>query len=626
MRALTAQQEKIVQEIRKPTLVIAGAGSGKTLTICEKISYLATKGHSQKILAITFTNKAARQMRDRLKHYAFNQRHVFVSTFHSFGLKIIEKFGHLLGYQNNFSIVDQQDKIIILEEIAPGIDQKAAKDLLYQISWLKQLTSHKGLDPVEFSQALEIFPRYQQALEQTNCLDLDDLVYQAWRLSYLEPVRQKILDTFDYWFIDEYQDTNLVQYHLFKNLSRAYRFTLVGDDDQSIYTWRGANPENLTLLSHDFPDLEVIALTTNFRSSPEILAAANTLIAHNSHLFEKTLQSALPSGKRLKLITPVNEDHEAEDILDLIMNYKEGTQAILVRTNYQIMHFEKALRERGLPYQLLGAQSLFNKSELRDLLSYLRFLVNPDDLQAFKRVINTPKRGIGPQSVEKIIAWAQQHEKNLYQASQSVGLLQSLPEKTAASVDHFFEKLNKYYHLTHQSNNLDWIEDLLNDIGYDDWLDSQTSKKKALDKKRESLSSFLKWLQSLYQKTPDLDKVLKKIMIIDRLEHEQKTENQPLTLSTMHAAKGLEFDRVSIAGVIEDLLPHQQSLESIEEERRLFYVGITRAKSELVISAPEAYMGKEALESRFIKEIGPEHFGPQQLSLSFDDLRKSVGC
>ena len=626
MSYLTDQQKQVLKALSEPTLVIAGAGSGKTFTICEKIADIVKNHpHLHKVLAITFTNKAAKEMRMRLKKYEMNQQKVFVSTFHSFGLQLLQKFYPLIGYKKGFNLIDQQDKSLLLQELAPALCPKTLTEVLYQISWLKQLTDFKGLDQTKFGVSMDLFPLYQEALKKTNCFDLDDLVYQCWQLSKEPEVKETVRKTFGYWFIDEYQDTNLVQYHLFKNLSHSRHFTLVGDDDQSIYTWRGANPENLNLLNDHYCDLKVIKLTKNFRSTPQILDAANSLISHNGHLFEKYLESVHEPGKGLKLLTPVNEEEEVSDIIDRILSSESQSQAILVRTNFQALNFEKALRERGVAYQLLGAQSLFNKSELRDLICYLRILVNPDDVQAFKRLLNTPKRGLGPNTLEKIVQWSQDHQRNLYQTCLSVGLSQSLSPKIAHTLDHLITLLERYKSIAQQADDLKWINDLLSDIEYDHWLETLYPKKKTLEKKKKSLADCILWLNNLYKKTPCLDKVIKKIMILDMIDQQDLQKDKSITLATMHAAKGLEFDTVYIAGVIEDILPHHQSLENIEEERRLLYVGMTRAKLELTLSAPLSYQGKEAVKSRFIQEIGKEHFTAKEFSLSFDELRESLG-
>lgn len=626
MGTLTEQQNKVIHSLVDPTLVIAGAGSGKTFTICKKIAFIINKHpHLRKILAITFTNKAAKEMRERLKKYDIDQKQAFISTFHSFGLQLLQKFHHLLGYRKGFNLIDQQDKFLLLQELAPNLDIKTLNDVLYKISWLKQFTDHSTIDQTEFAIALELFSQYQKALKKINCIDLDDLVYQCWQLSKISEVKESVQKVFGYWFIDEYQDTNLVQYHLFKNLAHPRHFTLVGDDDQSIYTWRGANPENLKLLSEDFANLKVIKLTKNFRSTPQILEAANNLISHNPHLFEKYLESVHDNGKGLKLITPTNDEQEVEDIIDQITSNEHASKAILLRTNFQVMNFEKVLRERGIAYQLLGAQSLFNKSELRDLICYLRILVNPDDVQAFKRMLNTPKRGLGPNTLEKIVSWSERHQKNLYQSSQSIGLQQSLNPKIAATIDNLMLILEKYQKISDGAENLNWIYNLLEEIEYDNWLESLHPKKKTLDKKRKSLRDCIQWLGNLYKKSPELEKVIKKIMILDMIDKQDMEKEQTLTLATMHAAKGLEFDAVYIAGVVEDTLPHHQSSNNIEEERRLLYVGMTRAKKELALSCPLSVAGKEAIKSRFINEIGKEHFSEKEFALSFDELRETLG-
>lgn len=626
MATLTHQQLKVRDLVNAPTLVIAGAGTGKTFTVCEKIAHIVTQyPHLHKVLAITFTNKAAKEMRQRLGAYTLNQRAISISTFHSFGLDLLRKFHKKLGYKSGFNLIDYQDKQSLLQELAPHLCPKTLSQILYQISWLKQLTRHDSLDLEQYGHSLELFPLYQRALLQSNCFDLDDLVYQSWKLSQDSDVQAAVKKIFSYWFIDEYQDTNVVQYHLFKNLCDGYRFTLVGDDDQSIYTWRGASPENLHRLKDDFCDLQVIKLTQNFRSTPQILQAANTLIEHNDHLFPKSLESVHDPGPGLTLLTSTNDETEIEDIVDRITLNDYESQAILVRTNYQLMGFEKSLRERGIAYQLLGAQSLFNKSELRDLLCYLRLLVNPDDQQAFKRVLNTPKRGLGPNTLEKIIDWSQSHHRSLYHTCLSLGFTHYLPPKIAASLDSVMTLLERYRTIAGQSEDLKWVAQLLEDIDYDNWLASCHPNKKTLEKKRKSLKDCLKWFSRLYEKTPDLEKVVRKIMILDMIDQQDLQKSHGLTLSTIHASKGLEFDCVYIAGVIEDIIPHHQSLENVQEERRLLYVGMTRARQKLFLSCPQSYQTKATVQSRFIEEIGHQAFNQKQSLMNFEELRQNLG-
>jgi ATP-dependent DNA helicase Rep len=628
---LNQQQEKVIQLIHKPCLVIAGAGSGKTSTICQKISFLAQKDSLyHKILAITFTNKAARELSLRLRALNINPKHVTVMTFHRLGLFIIQQFGSFLGIEKNFTLFNNEDKLDLLKDIlTPSKDKE-----IFQIADSISLIKHYA-DSIEIKERIDphtrsIWQQYEKALKTLNALDLDDLVFKAYQLTQIEEVTQSLKKTFGYLFIDEYQDTNIAQYLFFKNITHLHRFTIVGDDDQSIYTWRGANPHNLILLAEDFKDLEIIKLEENFRSSPEILNAANALIAHNNHLFEKKLWSNKTQGEKIRLIEALSEQDELEQILEQIIQRDEDnkTSCILFRTNYQAISYEKGLREKKIPYQLLGANSIFNKTEIKDLISYLRLLINPDDDQAFKRTINLPKRGIGPQSLAPLLAYASKHNLSLLHATRQVRFLLEHAGKTQGVFEQFSHLIERYRTILHEQHDLNWIEQLLTEIDYYRWIEQQYSKKTQAEKRIRSLKEFIDWLKRMYEKESNLDLVLKKIMLIDMLDKKEAEEHHKITLSTIHAAKGLEFDEVYLIGCIEGLLPHHQSEENIQEERRLMYVAMTRAKKRLVLSYPKIFAGKESIKSRFLEEIPEALFQKKQEQTgpkTWEEMRLALG-
>jgi ATP-dependent DNA helicase Rep len=630
MVSLNEHQARIVKLIHRPCLVIAGAGSGKTSTICQKIAFLADQGSVyHKILAITFTNKAARELSTRLKSLKVNIKHVAVLTFHSLGLRVIQQFGSLIGIKKNFSLFDNKDKYEILKDILAPCSEETLYQAIEAISLIKHHAQsneiYEGID----SSMRAIWQQYEESLLQVNAIDLDDLIFKAYKLSLFEDVAQTLKNTFAYIMIDEYQDTNVAQYLFFKNIAHPSRFTVVGDDDQSIYTWRGANPANLNILAQDFPNLEVIKLEENFRSSPEILNAANALIAHNRHLFEKKLWSDKPTHEKVIVLKAVSEEDELNQIIEQIVlrSHKNKSVCILFRTNYQAMIYEKILREKKLPYQLLGAHSLFNKTEIKDLISYLRLLINPDDDQSFKRIINIPRRGLGPQTLAPLLNYANKYNLALLHSIQQVRFLLDTAGKNKSVFEHFYCLILRYRTIMHEQQDLNWIDALLKDLDYYNWIEQLYSKKIQIDKKKRSLASFIHWLKQLYAKNPDLDQVIKKIMLIDMLDKKEGGEKQDITLSTIHAAKGLEFDEVYLIGCIEGILPHHQSEENIQEERRLMYVAMTRAKERLTLSYSTTVSGKETVKSRFLEEIPDEMFqsvkdvGPK----SWEEMRLALG-
>ncbi|NBV28284.1 ATP-dependent DNA helicase Rep [bacterium] len=629
MVQLNQQQFRAVKLLHKPCLVIAGAGSGKTSTICQKIAHLAAQDSIyHKILAITFTNKAARELSARLQSLHVNKKLVSVLTFHSLGLKVIQEFGSLIGIKKNFTLYDTQDKHQLLKDILTSCPEEEIYQAAHIISLIKHYTdSSDTLDKIA-PEALSIWRKYEEALLHINAIDLDDLVFKAYKLSLLDEVSTALKKKFGYIFIDEYQDTNIAQYLFFKNIAHARRFTVVGDDDQSIYTWRGANPANLNMLSQDFEQLEIIKLEENFRSSPQILDAANALIAHNNHLFEKKLWSNKPSHEKVFIITGSSEDDELEQVLNQIVQREHLNKnvCILFRTNYQAVNYEKGLRDKKIPYQLLGANSVFNKTEIKDLVSYLRLLINPDDDQSFKRIINIPKRGLGSQTIAPLLEYANKYNLSLLYSIQQIRFLLDYAGKNKNTFEQFYHLIDKYRKIMSNQQDLNWIEDLLKDTDYYNWIEHLYSKKAQIDKKTALLQDFISWLKRMYIKTPNLDQVMKKIMLIDMLDKKEDA-HQKVTLSTIHAAKGLEFDEVYLIGCIEGILPHHQSDNNIQEERRLMYVAMTRAKERLVLSYPKTFAGKDALKSRFLEEI-PQNMlttfaetGPK----SWEELRLLLG-
>lgn len=635
------QQQRVIIGLQdEPCLVIAGAGSGKTATVCEKIAALCARlPPGKKILAITFTNKAAAEMLKRLKTRHIGGRQVLVCTFHRLGLMILQRFAAQAGLKPNYSLLDQDDRIQILKQLRPGTLEADLQNLLHQISRIKQYpslesflshTSSEEYDP----ELITCWHEYQAALRDLNSIDLDDLVFIPVQLLSQETIAQHIRVRFDYLFIDEYQDTNLAQYYLFQRLADPQRFTLVGDDDQSIYAWRGARPENLHLVQQDFPNLHVVMLEENFRSTSAILNMANALIRHNDHLFEKKLWSQRHDGIKPQLLVARDVADEAALVIDSIAQRLRGSEhsfCILMRTNFQTLDYEKGLRENRIPYQIIGSQSVFHRAEIKDLMAYLRLILNEQDDAAFKRIINIPRRGLGIKKMGALIEYASTHKLPLLQSCRQLRFLSELDPSSKKAFEDFSALMATFTLKFRQSDSVAWIRELLAALQYDDWLEQIYPHTKTAQQHRNSLYDFVSWIERSFAKEPQLEDILRKLLIIDQLGAQEQQRTAQVTLATMHAAKGLEFDEVYLIGCNEGLLPHHQSESSLEEERRLMYVGITRAKQRLTISYCEKIGSSDAAPSRFINEIGTEYFQDNEASdssgeeLSWEEMRALLG-
>ncbi|MEI9534594.1 DNA helicase Rep [Moellerella wisconsensis] len=605
---LNPSQQHAVEYVEGPCLVLAGAGSGKTRVITNKIAYLIRQCGYQprQIAAVTFTNKAAREMKERVAQTLGKKeaRGLIISTFHTLGLEIIKREYKALGIKANFSLFDDQDQMALLKQLTLDLleeDKDLLKQLISTISnWKNDLLAPqeamaRALNEREQHFA-ECYRRYELHLKSCNVLDFDDLIAKpTLLLSHNEEVRERWQNKLRYLLVDEYQDTNTSQYQLVKLLvGRRARFTVVGDDDQSIYSWRGARPQNLVLLSQDFPQLNVIKLEQNYRSSGRILKAANILIANNPHVFEKRLFSELGYGQPLKVITANNEDHEAERVIgELIAHhfinktaYKD--YAVLYRGNHQSRIFEKMLMQNRIPYRISGGTSFFSRPEIKDLLAYLRVITNPEDDSAFLRIVNTPRREIGPKTIQKLGDWANQRNKSLYHASFDLGLEQSLTGKGLASLQHFSRWMAEISRLA-ERDPLMAVRDLLREIDYESWLYETSTSTKAAEMRMKNVNQLFTWMSEMIEgdeltEPMTLSQVVTRFTLRDMMERGEESEDaDQVQLMTLHASKGLEFPYVFLVGMEEGLLPHQSSIDenNIDEERRLAYVGITRAQREL---------------------------------------------
>ncbi|WP_269291084.1 DNA helicase Rep [Vibrio cholerae] len=633
---LNPRQDEAVKYVSGPCLVLAGAGSGKTRVITNKIAYLVQQcGYkARNIAAVTFTNKAAREMKERVAQTLGKgeSRGLMVSTFHTLGLNIIRREFKALGLKAGFSLFDDQDQLALLKELTEKQldgDKDLLRLLLSTISnWKNDMLTPPQAKAIAKGEQQQLFAHcfelYQKQMQSYNALDFDDLILlPVLLLRSNEEVRQRWQNRIRYLLVDEYQDTNTSQYELVKLLvGDRGRLTVVGDDDQSIYSWRGAKPQNLVLLGEDFPSLKLIKLEQNYRSTSRILRAANILIANNPHVYQKALFSELAEGEKLKVILANNEDHEAERVTAEIIAHKflNRTEyrdyAILYRGNHQSRLIEKSLTQNRVPYKLSGGTSFFARAEIKDIMAYLRVLVNPDDDNAFLRIVNTPKREIGPATLEKLGSYANMRGKSLFTASFELGLEQHLSGRGLENLRRFTEWLVAIADNAERGNTVEAVRALVRDIRYEDWLYETSASPKAAEMRMKNVSDLYSWIVAdLEGDNPDqqektLKEVVQRLTLRDMMERgEENDDSDAVQLMTLHASKGLEFPYVYLIGAEEGILPHQTSIdeENVEEERRLMYVGITRAQRELtfIVCKERRQFGEliKPSQSRFLDEL-----------------------
>ena len=637
MGQMNPRQRQAVRHLDGPLLVLAGAGSGKTRVITQKIAYLIQEcGISPKhIAAVTFTNKAAREMKERVGQLLKGREShgLKVSTFHTMGLNIIRSELKVLGYKSGFTIFDAQDGATLIKELLRrdyGDDGGIVEQAQWQISkWKSGLIGPEeaqvaAADDATLNAIAQLYSQYQRALKAYNAVDFDDLILLPTRLFQDNAeAREKWQNRIRYLLVDEYQDTNSSQYQLIKLLAGARgAFTVVGDDDQSIYAWRGAEPENLLHLKTDYPNLEVVKLEQNYRSTGRILKVANELIQNNAHIFEKTLWSDLGFGDPIRVIRVKNEEHEAQQVISEIISHKFQNRtdyrdyAILYRGNHQSRLLEKALREQRVPYHLSGGTSFFSHTEVKDIMAYLRLLVNPDDDAAFLRIVNTPRREIGPTTLEKLGNYAATRESTLFAACFELGLAQHISERALSRLQRFSEWLVDISDRAKRSDPIDVLNDMIREINYEAWLDDSSKDLKQAEKRMANVHEMVAWMKRLAEQDDtknSLDDLVSHMSLMDMLDRqEQESDSDAVRLMTLHASKGLEFPHVYLMGMEEEILPHRTSIEedNIEEERRLAYVGITRAKRTLTMTlcAKRRRAGEmvDIEPSRFLAELPEE--------------------
>ena len=609
---LNPQQQQAVEYVSGPCLVLAGAGSGKTRVIINKIAHLIGKcGYLPKqIAAVTFTNKAAREMKERVAQSIGKEssKGLIVSTFHTLGFDIIKREYKHLGFKANMTLFDEHDQMALLKELTADLlqeDKELLRTLINRISnWKNDLCSPQQAMTLARDKQEQTFAhcydRYNKQLRAYNALDFDDLIMLPTLLfKQNEEVRSKWQEKIRYLLVDEYQDTNTSQYELIKLLvGERARFTVVGDDDQSIYSWRGARPQNMVRLRDDFPALRVIKLEQNYRSSQRILHCANILIDNNDHVFDKKLFSNLGEGEKLQIIEAKNEEHEAERVVGELIAHRFIAKthyrdyAILYRGNHQSRLLEKILMQNRIPYKISGGTSFFSRAEIKDMMAYLRLVVNQDDDAAFLRIVNTPKREIGTATLEKLGSLAQEKHVSLFEAIFDFELIQRVTPKAYDALQKFARWIVELNDEIQRSEPECAVRSMLASLHYEEYLYEYATSPKAAEMQSKNVATLFDWVADMlkgdeFNEPMNLNQIVTRLTLRDMLERgEEEDDSDQVQLMTLHASKGLEFPYVFLIGMEEGILPHQTSIDedNVEEERRLAYVGITRAQRNLWFS------------------------------------------
>ncbi|MBZ0332447.1 DNA helicase Rep [Halomonas sp. ANAO-440] len=647
---LNPRQQEAVRYIDGPCLVLAGAGSGKTSVITTKIAYLIQEcGMSaRRIAAVTFTNKAAREMKERVGTMLKGKEGhgLTVSTFHTLGLNVIRGELKALGYKPGFSLFDPEDAKALLRDLMnkdAQVDADQINQVQHQISAWKndlilpgQALSHAADENEQY--AARVYEAYVRHLKAYNAVDFDDLILLPVVLlrdnpDVLARWRRKI----HYMLVDEYQDTNVSQYLLVKLLMEERKtFTVVGDDDQSIYAWRGARPENLVTLGEDFPRLNVIKLEQNYRSTGTILRAANTLIANNPHVYEKTLWSEMGQGAAIRVVVNRHEEAESERVASEILTrrIKERAEwrdfAVLYRGNFQARLLELKLQHYQIPYKLSGGTSFFSRNEIKDAMAYLRLLINPADDNAFLRIVNVPRREIGPGTLEKLANYATERGASLFAACHELGLEQQLPARAVERLGRFTHFIDGVRRRMDGGDAIAAIRSMLHEMDYEAWLYQNASAPTIAEKRMGNVWILIDQLEKSMRTDPEdispeestaseetetdtVEAAISRLVLRDILEQQaEEDDTDKVQLLTMHASKGLEFPHVYLMGLEEELLPHRNAIEAgtVEEERRLAYVGITRARRTLTLTLARQRKAfgelMDCAPSRFLDELPQE--------------------
>ena len=634
---LNPQQRQAVTSTKGPILVLAGAGSGKTRVIIQRIAWLIQVEQvlPAEILAVTFTNKAAREMQDRLKdELRGQQKGVQLSTFHSLGVQLLREHIDQLGYRSNFVIYDTQDQQSVIKGIMEDHDLEDsglidAKGVHYEIGQAK----NRGLGPDHFlqqrdstrsTQVGQVFAEYQRVLKGCNAIDFDDILLLTLKLfEEHSETMESIRERYHYLMVDEYQDTNRVQYQLMCHLCQRHRnLCVVGDDDQSIYGWRGADIRNILDFERDFPEAKIIRLEQNYRSTPTILKAANQVISQNPQRMPKELWSQKPIGVPLEWIEGKDEADELELVARRIKiqvlrhGRSHSDYAILFRSNFQSRLIEETLRDSGIPYQVIGGTSFYERKEVKDALAYLKVIHNHSDEVSLHRIINYPRRGIGKTSLIQANYYCQLLRKPLFEICKQARQHSRIPTEAAMSMESFAQMILRYRQRFQQEPLGEVLRELLSDVGLIRDLETQKVDPKTKEKRVGFVLELMRGLDRFVEQNPEkrLRDYLERVMLFTQNDREEESVSNQVTLMTLHSAKGLEFPYVFLVGMAEGVFPNQRSLDESgeEEERRLCYVGITRAREELTLSmARRRKRYREEVSqtmSRFLNDIDPSLF------------------
>ncbi len=649
---LNPAQREAVRYVDGPLLVLAGAGSGKTRVITAKIAHLLELGQApETIAAITFTNKAAREMRERVGALLAGAgrrdaaQALRISTFHALGLSIVRGDAKALGLKPGFSILDPDDIEPIVAELIATTDRARARKAQWKISqWKNALVAPaaaaKAAKDDDEAAAAGAYARYDDTLRAYQAVDFDDLI--ALPIALLErdaAAAARWRERCGQLLVDEYQDTNAAQYRLLRLLAGEHaRLTAVGDDDQAIYGWRGASVENLAQLPRDYPALKVVKLEQNYRSTVRILRSANALIAHNPKLFDKKLWSEHGTGDAIRVTPAADDEAEAEGVVRRLLAHKFDHRgswsdyAILYRGNHQAKLFEQELRAQNVPYLVSGGDSWFDRAEIKDLVAYLRLIANDDDDPAFIRAVSVPKRGIGATTLARLGAIAAERHESLFAAvfapAPADAAATAIPPRQREILDAFCTLINGLRYRAEREPAGRLLDELVAAIGYEDYLVASCERKQA-ETRMQSVRDFIQWLATKGETDrKTLLELTQMIALITMLEGKEGTDPDAVRLSTLHAAKGLEFPHVFLVGLEEGLLPHREAvaLGDVDEERRLMYVGLTRAQRSLHLSfcrtRKRAGEKVDCQPSRFLGELAQDDLRWAGAALPADEAAK----
>lgn len=630
---LNDRQCEAVKHTEGPLLITAGAGSGKTKVLTCRIAHLLELGVAPyRILAITFTNKAAKEMKERVTNLVGAQADsIWLSTFHSFCAKLLRfEVDGFHGYTRNFTIYDSSDQLVLVKDCLKKLNlddkQFMPRSVLGTISSAKNVLmdakafAAKASDFYE-QKVADVYALYQEKLRENNAVDFDDLLFLAVRLlQEKEEVREKYQSRFQYILVDEYQDTNHAQYALTKILAARWRnICVVGDADQSIYAWRGADIRNIIDFTRDYPDAASIKLEQNYRSTKTILHAANAVIDNNESRPKKTLWTENPAGNKIIHYQAQTEHDEADYIAGVIYNRHEishepyGDMAILFRTNAQSRVLEEKLMRYAIPYTMVGGTKFYDRKEIKDVLAYLRLLYNPEDSLSLTRIINVPKRNIGATTMEHVAAYAEEQGISLFEALSSTDEI-PVTKRARTSLENFAAMIFDLLNDIEGKDVLSLIETVIKQTGYGDMLDKEAEHDPQGESRKENVGEFLSVAKDYMDSNPDgnLQDFLENVALVSDVDDFESSDSK-VTLMTLHAAKGLEFPVVFLTGLDEGLFPHSRTLldpAQVEEERRLAYVGITRAERQLYVTnaITRTMYGRISayMPSRFLAEIPPQ--------------------